>query len=321
MFIGMIGAAIGIGTSVAIAGLETQSNAALMYYRAWLDMDSEVQSTLQISDDSLSLAPNGVELLERSDETIESLLAASQMGNADWQVAYDEGPFAKLPHLGKMRTATKILAADALRCAQDAEPEQAAERVVALYRMSGQITKDRLLISSLVGMAIENLANDLTTQLIEDEQLGSEGAQRVLNAIQERGLEDRFSMRDAIVGEWRMISEFLVSQLPKEQPGVWLIEGLGLANDSEASKRIMAMKRSEILRELGGFSQYHGDVLAAWDADDRDALQEAESRVESGAYGPVTELFGASMTRAFRSHQQFIAETQSLINLLKEAQD
>ncbi len=318
---GIMIAALGLATGIGSAGVDTTSNAALAYYRAWAGMDQGTQSVLQIEGDGVELADGGSELLAKSGGTIEALLDASLMGTADWDIAYEDGPFASLPHLGKMRTASKILAADALRCAQDGQQADAAVRVAALYRMSGQVSGDRVLISSLVGMAIDNLANNLTTQLIDEHQLDAPGAKLVHTTIQERGIEDRFAMRDAIVGEWRMISEYILAHLPEIDPGTWVVEQMNVATDAPPSKMIASMNRSQILLDLGGFSAYYGDVISAWDADDGDALEAAESKVQSGEYGPLTELLGATMTRAFASHQEFIDQTQSVLELLEQVND
>lgn len=312
----MVGLVVAGTCAGSMAAEGDGANAALGYYRAWMNQTPELQEVLVTGGETLSLAAGGEDLLASSQETINALLSATRSGEADWDIAYEEGPGALLPHLGKMRASAKILAADALRCANAGDHAGAAQRAAALYRMSGQVSQDDILICSLVGMAISQLGNGLTTQLIDQGALDAAGATAVLTAIHSAP-SDRFGMRDAIIGEWRIISESVLRNSGEEHPGAWLMEQIQMDEESELQRDVAAMTRGELLDQLGGFARYHSDMLVAWDAKDAEALSKVEAGVEENTYGMLTRLLGAPMSRAFASQQRFDADLEVLIGKLE----
>lgn len=318
MRIGLIGAVIGMSAGVGLGGAEAaEANAALAYYRAWAIMDQDLAGTL-VTGDALSLRAGAEAELRAAGGVVEDLVEASAMDGVDWEIKYEEGFAALMPHLGKMRAGAKVVAADALRCAGDGDGAGAAERAASLFRMTRHLNDDRILISSLVAMAIGNMGTELTGQLIDDGVLDAGGARVILDAIRAGDAEDRFGMRGAIVGEWRLMSEFLVSNAPEEGAGRWLFTQAQIAEDSAAAKKVARMDRDALLRELGGFAAYHGELLAAWDAQDADRLDACEQRLIAGAFGPLPELLAPSVTRAYASHVKSMAQYDALIERLEE---
>lgn len=321
MRIGLMAAVVGLAAGVGFGGVEaSDSNAALAYYRAWADQSTELQLTL-LTGDRLSLTEGGVDLLAAGQETVVMLLRAAEGGEADWGVDLADGPGTLLPHLGKLRGSAKVLTADALRCVEDGDGAGAAARAAALFRMSRQSTSDQVLISSLVGMAIGNLGVSLTDQLIEAGAIDAHGARVVLAAIGDGGGTDRYGLRDAIVGEWRMIAEYLLMNAPEEGAGRWLLETMGMEADDAESKRIAAMDKPALMRELGGWSAYYSDMLGAWDAGDRARMDAVVERLKDGEYGTITVVMAASLTRAFDSDRKSTEDINALIERLEGIAD
>lgn len=313
----VVGSVVGFGGGVAMGG----GNAALGYYRAWNLMDRDLQLGLLSDDDEFRVSDEGAERLAGAQDTVRSLLEASANGVADWDIAYGEGPLALLPHLGLMRASARVVGADALRHAASGDHSGAAERIAALYRMSGDVSGDRILISSLVGMAIGNEANKLANHLLDARVIDADNAAVVLEAIEELDAADRFGLRDAIVGEWRMIAEFLLARSPEEGAGKWLIETMGMEADDAESKRIAAMDKPALIRELGGWSAYYSDMLGAWDAGDRARMDAVVERLKDGEYGTITVVMAASLTRAFDSDRKSTEDINALIERLKGIAD
>ena len=316
MRIRMMGAALALSAGVGLGAVGGGANAALEYYRVWGVMDAELASVL-VTGETLSLAPGGVERLGAGGRTVGALLGAARSGGAEWGVDLSAGPGTLVPHLGEMRASAKIVAGDALRCAAAGDGAGAGERAAAVFRMSMQSSGDEILISSLVGMAVGNLGVQLTEQLIDGGSIGAAEAAVVLGAIRAGEGADRYAMEDAIVGEWRLMSEFIVKHAPAEDPGGWLMEQAGFAEDAPAAEKLLSMSRSEMMRELGGFAEYHADLLAAWKARDSAALEEAERGVEAGAYGVLTELLGATLTRAYASDRESEKRLGALVERLE----
>ena len=322
MRMGLMAAVVGVAGSLALgSGVSAASdNAALEYYKAWATLNQELQLTL-LTGDALSLTEGGADLLGSEQESIDMLMRASQGGIADWGIDLAQGPGTLVPHLGSMRASAKVITADALRCIEEGDKDGAAARAAGVFRMSRQTSEDEILISSLVGMAIGNLGVTLTDHLIESGALDARGARVVLAAIGDIEEPDRYGLRDSIMGEWRMMSEFMIKNAPERGAGKWLMEQTMFAEDPPAAKKIVGMNRSELMRELGGFAAYHADLLSAWDARDKEKLNDAEQRVQSGAYGALTELLGVTMTRSFDSETESRAKLDALIKRLEEIAD
>lgn len=306
-------------TSAFAGGAEP--NAALSYYRVWQIMPSELGLTLITGGEHYQLSEDGAEKLAEAQESVGGLLRASELGGADWDIEYEDGYNALLPHLGKMRMSAKVIAADALRCADAGDGAGAARRAAALYRMADHLSGDRVLISSLVAIAMDSMANSLSEQLVRRGVLDKAGADEILTAI--RGTSnggDRFGMREAIVGEWRLISEHLVANAKGPNAGRSMLEGIGMEIDSPPSRAVASMGREELMAELGGFALYHSDVLQAWDARDEARLGEIDRLSADGErYGALTQLLGATFVRTLVSQRRFDEELAGLVARLEEA--
>lgn len=320
---GLMAAVVGLAGSLALgSGARAASdNAALEYYKAWVGQWSGLQDTLITGGDTFELADGAVETLTNHQFDVLRMLEATKHGEPDWGIRYEDGFEAEMPHLGSMRGSSKVLASDTLRCLEQGDYDGAAERVAALHRIGVHSASGDTLIGSLVGIAIGNLGVELTNQMINDGIINREGARTILDAIQADSTSDRYRMRDAIFGEWRMMSEYIVKHAPEKNAGAWLIEETMIGDQSEPEKKIQRMDRSELMRELGGFAEYHADLLSAWDAQSESKLERAEKKVQSGAYGTLTQVMGATLLRSFTSHQTTSKQLAQLIERLEEIAD
>lgn len=320
----IITAALGLSAGLALGGGVSaeraldRDNAALAYYRAWATMGPDLDDALLVDAQTLSLAPGTGEDLEEAREAINDLLEASEILGVDWEIKYEDGFAALMPHLGKMRAGAKVIAADALRCAAEGDATGAAERAASLFRMTQHLHEDRVLISTLVSMAIGNLGTDLSTQLLDSGLLNADDAGLILEAIEEGDGEDRYGMRSSILGEWHLMSEYIVSNAPEEDAGEWLFDQISIASGSEASRRVKGMDRDALLRQLGGFAAFHGAMLGAWDNRDGEAMNACERDLINGDYGPLPELLAPSITRAFDSYLKSAERTEVLTARLEE---
>lgn len=313
MRMGLMAAVVGVAGSLAMGG----GNAALAYYRAWNVMDSGLQSGLLSDDDEFRLSEDGAKRLAGAQDTVERLIEASASGDADWDIAYEEGPMALLPHLGLMRASSRVVGYDALRCATQGDAEGAAVRMASLYRMSGDVSHDRNVISSMVGMAIGNLANKLTSHFLDTGLFDADDAAVVLTAILELHAEDRYGMRDSIVGEWRMIGEFLVAKAPEQGAGKWLLETVQMDIDDDVTKQVAQMDKAALMRDLGGWSAFYGDMLGAWDTEDRGRMDGVVERLVDGEYGTLSMVMAPGLRRAFDSNQRSKEDFKALIGKLE----
>lgn len=320
MRIGLMTAVLGVTAGVGL-GAETNENAALAYYRAWAIMDQDLAATLVTAGGDVALSDDAAPELEAAQGVIEDLIDAASTRGVDWEIKYEDGFAALMPHLGQMRAGAKIVGADALRCAQGNDGEGAAERAAALFRMTQHLDEDRILISSLVAMAIGNLGVGITDALIDQGVLSAEDAGIILEAIFAGDEDDRYGMRAAMLGEWQLMSAYIVSNAPDTDAGAWLFEETGIPSESDEAQKLERMQKDALLRELGGFAAYQGEVLSAWDEQDADRMNESEQRLIDGDYGSLAMIIAPSVTRAFDSHLKAKSEMEALVERLEEIAD
>jgi len=321
---GLMAAVVGLAGSLAMgsgvsAGSDT--NAALEYYRAWSMLGDSRDQVIDTGGDKIVLSDGAEDTLNKVEDAISMLVHASSMHDADWGVDFEDGPNTLIPHLGSMRHSARLMAAAALMHAEEGELDRAAACVAALHRIGVHSASGDTLIGSLVGIAIGNLGAELTDQMIDDGMISRDGARVILDAIQTDGTSDRYRMRDAILGEWRMIAEFLLSKAPERDAGKWLLETMQMDVDDDVTRAIAGMEKSAMMREMGGWSAYYSDMLGAWDAGDRSRMNGVVERLKDGEYGKLTFVMAASLTRAFESTRQSEAGLDALIERLEEIAD
>src|SRR6185503_1674624 len=138
-------------------------------------------------------------------ELVEGLIKASVFEGCDWGVAYDEGVGALLPHLGHLRMSARVLAADARRMLAAGKGDEAARRVAAMFRMGAHACPDRIIISSLVGIAMVQIAADEAQVLAASGKLTEAGRAEILAALARCGGADQFQMKAALDTERRVM--------------------------------------------------------------------------------------------------------------------
>ncbi len=320
---GLMATVVGLAGSLAMgSGVSaTSDNAALEYYRAWSMLGDSREQVIDTGGDEIVLSDGAEDLLNNMEDSIKILISASAIHDADWGVDFEAGPNTLVTHLGSLRHSARLMTAAALMHAEAGELDRASACVAALHRIGVHSASGDTLIGSLVGIAIGNLGVELTDQMIDDGMIKRDGAREILDAIHMDDTVDRYRMRDAIFGEWRMMSEYIVKHAPEKNAGAWLIKETMIGDQSEPEKKIQRMDRSQLMRELGGFAEYHADLLSAWDAQSASKLERAEKKVQSGAYGTLTQVMGATLLRSFTSHQTSSKQLDQLIERLEEIAD
>ena len=172
-----------------------QPNAALRYWQAIHGVQTEDSQKLReaYTGPNSALTDEVKELLSKHRSEVNILIKASKMERCDFEVDYDEGFNAILPHLSPLRNSARILALDAQRAMSEGKPDEAAERLAAIFSMARHVCSDKLLISSLVGIAIESLA-ETNLQSMND-RLTQEGRADVLAALDKYDTVDPFGVR------------------------------------------------------------------------------------------------------------------------------
>lgn len=277
----ILGAGLLASEPAALAGVPvSDQNAALRYWRAFElgDSDSsrviaeytpDPQAEQWLPTDEL------VKALAQQQERIEALIEATRFEHCDFGVDYDDGPYVLLPHLNKLRSSALLLLLDGRMHAHQGDVDAAVERCAAVYRMAEHISREKVLISSLVSLAIFAVADDFVAELDSAGKLTDAHRQTLANALGRFRTVDPFGMKTALAGERDLMANWMRRVLADDG----LEGGIDLALalfDYEAHE--MDQAREEIARRIpdeataermiAAFEQFYTLMLHAWDQPD-----------------------------------------------------
>ena len=167
-------------------------NAAVVYWQSFASMPTvtaeqadKIASTYATPGSPISDEVKG--LLDRYGIAMHDFVRAGKFRHCDWTLEYEQGPYLVLPHASKMRDMTRVALARARIRIENGNAAGAVDDVVAVLAGSRHVANSRLLISLLVGIAIEDQAiNFLAVHmpaLPESEILRLQGALRDLPPV------------------------------------------------------------------------------------------------------------------------------------------
>ena len=156
-------------TSVSPVMAYPPDNAAVLYYRSFLIMKEPGEDLNKMLTDLRkgSIKPNDEirQHLQQNQSVIELLETASNIPNCDWGRDISEGFDLLMPELSKLRQMAFMLIADAQVLSEKGDYKTALKRCLTVHKMSRHVGDD-LLISYLVGVALNTTANERTKEIL-----------------------------------------------------------------------------------------------------------------------------------------------------------
>ncbi len=301
---------------------EGRSNAALQYHMSWMILEPLLEYNEFTSDELDAMdrgeLPEGyAHRLAENQEAIADLIAATRLERCDFGTQYEKGIGALLPQLGVMRSSAKLLVNDARRL-RGADTDAVAERLAATIRLGEHASRGSIVIGSLVGVAITELARVETVKLLEAGELNAHQAEIVNSALDRVLTDDPFHSLEAIETEKVMMIAWIKSEFVGEDAGKGLAALLQYeSNDqSKEHRQLSRMTGEQIAALTDETERAYDDLIAAWQADDPSGeLSKIERKLEQGEYGLLTRLLLPALGR-FRVQTTEIE--QNLLRLRSE---
>jgi hypothetical protein len=300
-------------------------NAALYYWRAFYTLDRDFQresADLLPADRAPDWAPDAgtVAKLKGNGAFIRELLVATRIDRCDFGIAYEEGFMALLPHLGLMRSSSRILVLDARRLLAEGDFDAAAERLAGIIRMGVHMRNDNVLISALVSMAVTSLAAGEAEVLAGSGKLTAAGRDTILGALQPLNQADGFGVKRCLEMERNMTIDYLRKRLTGPDAGKKLLE-IGLIEVSpEMKQELSGFDEAAVGADLDKVDTFYKELLGAWDdADHAAKLKGLESRLEKGEFGVLAKLMVPSVFKAKSSDLKSADRVREVIRQLSTA--
>lgn len=310
-------------TAMSMASIPPIDNAALQYLRADPIYDragiSEIYDAMQEDDGVLAPGSEGAKAMIERQQVVDLALKGAFMDECDFEVDYSQGFDTLLPHLGQVRALSKLVAVDARRLEVAGDVSGSATRTAALYRMADHISEDGVLIGSLVGMAIANVANQQTARLAGKE-LSDKDRKLILDAIDVVSTDDPFNVLTAIEMEKEIIVSWLPQKFSGEDAGRQFLEGMTMFGEGPTAEQrevFGSMDEQAFLDAVDLAASSYDEVIAAFDAPDMaERLADIERRVADGEFGPVALVavpsFGKVFENATRARGDLAAAREQL---------
>lgn len=143
-------------------------NAAVLYYKAaqLCQIDDEMGNALRdFRKSKIALDDKIRELVKKNREATIALLDACEVKDCDWGINYTRGFELMPPRYATLRQLSTLVVAEAKIHVQDGGYRTALGRCLSLHKMAGHIN-DRLFISHLVGISINEIAHTCMSEIL-----------------------------------------------------------------------------------------------------------------------------------------------------------
>lgn len=305
------------------AGFKTPDNAALLYYQALLKIDREKVGALKPDGAGPDWTPDAaaIDVLRDHQSAVGVLVRASQISACDWGYEYGLGWSMELPHFGALRTAARLLDADARRLiAAGAPGEEVGARLAAMLRLADHASSEPVLIGSLVGTAMLMLAADTIDFALARGALNAAGREAVLAAARSVSTPDPLHYKSALRNEQRVSVASVQAIIDgKNTP---LARGLtSILADADKDGAARALDGAGVAAALKQLGECYDELLAAWDAPTDEALARFKSlneSVDTGRHGLFARLLLPAITKAYESQQKVRTRLDLLIGSLEK---
>jgi hypothetical protein len=288
-------------------------NAAQAYVAAWDSISPDQRGTLHSRQGE---DERQVSMLVEQQAYVGKIINAAMMDECDWGLDYKGGLELLLPHLGLMRGSARMLIADASRLmaieaqgeTRAANEREAVRRVKAAMRMSEHVRHDRILISGLVGAAMNSLTCSWVEDRLRSGTLSTDSAQQVLGTMRPMNTEDVFGLRDSVMGEWEIFDLWFKEKFQGERGAKELadfmpmVSGDGLQPTDEVIRK---MDRNQLDAAVARLKDFYVDSAAIWDQPKaHDELLRLATAVTSGEYGVVAQRMAPSLVKAWSADKK-----------------
>jgi len=156
-------------TSTSLIYAYPPDNAAVLYYRACLIYDSNDKMIKKLTDlgkGNIDIDKEIKDYVNQNKYAIKYFVDAGDAPNCDWGLDYSEGAELQMPRLSPLRELSKIVIAQARISADSGDYKQALELCLSTHKAGAHIADGGILISYLVGIALNALANQCITDIL-----------------------------------------------------------------------------------------------------------------------------------------------------------
>jgi len=179
---------VGLGGAIGLA--YPPDNAAVLYYKTCLvyqKPDGDLKKELRDVATGKAVPSQAMrEYIKGQADKIKTLADAARIKACDWGYDYSMGFDMVMAPLGDMRTLARIVLADANIHLDAGDWQGGIERCGIAYGMARHIKTDSVLVCNLIGIAIEDITNQVMTKMFSEKSMDTDvltQARRLLERV------------------------------------------------------------------------------------------------------------------------------------------
>ncbi|MFG0274817.1 MAG: hypothetical protein ACF8QF_07160 [Phycisphaerales bacterium] len=306
------------------AVVTADENAALRYWRAFALMDEDLRTligeeTATLADPTFDASPELRKAVGDASNVIDQLTLGASMAQCDFGIDRDLGVEALLPHLSPMRTASRLLMADARLHIEIGDGATAASRIATALRLSAHATYDDLVISSLVGVAMYSQVKTVTERLLVNAELDAAERATIRRALAAFPAADPFRAEAALRSEAVVMVDWLRTTLKSDAGLEKVRDSMDLGDGSTDLGAFAALDAQALQSHVDLLRAAYGQLVAAWDAADPPAaMRKVNEEVASGAFGAIAPIMLPALDRYYQNVKKAEADLASFRERLAE---
>ncbi|HUT45406.1 MAG TPA: hypothetical protein VMX36_03940 [Sedimentisphaerales bacterium] len=311
-------------TSVSPAIAYPPDNAAVLYYKAFLILKEPSEDVKKMMADLRDgkIKPNDEirQYLQDNRYVIEFVETAAGVRDCDWGYDISKGFDVMLPELSKIRMTAFLLTAKAQILSEEGDYKAALGKCLTIHRMARHVG-DRLLISNLVGIALNALANKHIGEILSQVPDDIETLTSLKNQIYD--ITSRANSLKAAMSSER---EIALQQIRKENIGT-ILDSLGDVPDGMSKESIEKVRNGDeeffrASREY--YSNLVTSVLVALDLpypESHKQLKQLSEKAEKQAADNPAAILSAALWPAVTRICTLDVRARTHFNALKAAID
>jgi len=311
-------------TSVSPAMAYPPDNAAVLYYKAFIILQEPSKDVKKMMSDLRGgkIKPNDEirQFLQDNQHVIEFAETAAGVRDCDWGYDISKGFDVLLPELSKIRLTAFLLTAKAQTLAEEGDYKAALDKCLTIHKMARHVG-DRMLISYLVGNALNALANKHIGEILSQVPDDIETLTRLKNQIYD--ITSRANSLKAAMSSER---EIALQQIRKENIST-VLDSLGDGTDGMSKDDIEKVRNGDeeffrASREY--YSNYVTSVQLAIDLpypQSRKQLEQLNEKAKKQAADNPAAMLSAALWPAVTRICTLDVRARSHFNALKAAID
>lgn len=326
--------------------IDQESNAAHVYVtygHALQGFQKRLNNLIwdELMDDAWLPDEEAIAVFALLDPIIDDILEATRFDRADFAAGVRPERHKIKNHINRsmqpVRTVARHLVYDARRHMAEGDPDAAAERLAAVFRLSWHLIERKpLVVPSLTASATFGLAMHSARIWAEEDLLTAEGVARIREAIKPYDPDDPFRLTQAWRNEGRLPASDLqswlehierVETIERDRPE-WADRAraqlkLELEDRVSAAAYEEAYERGgeqwlqvlpDVLTEYwDGYERFKSDIADA--IEDEDRIAELVQARDAGEYGPVAPILDEHSSHQY-THGAFMRTRETFHKLL-----